>query len=67
MLDHPPQGLRLASEAPSPKSAPTTTNVQNRSPFSAPDTNPYSTNFGRVTSQTPAVNRFIQIQGRIQF
>lgn len=42
-------------------------NVFNRSQFAAPDTNPYSTNFGRITSQTGAINRFIQIQGRIQF
>ena len=42
-------------------------NLQNRSQFNAPDTNPYSTNFGRVSSQSAAVNRFIQIQGRIQF
>lgn len=42
-------------------------NLQNRSQFNAPDSSPYSTNFGRVTSQSAAVNRFIQIQGRIQF
>jgi hypothetical protein len=42
-------------------------NVFNRSQFAAPNTNPYSTDFGRITSQTGAVNRFIQIQGRIQF
>lgn len=40
-------------------------NLQNRSQFQAPDANPYSTNFGRVVQQTQAVNRFIQIQGRI--
>ncbi len=42
-------------------------NVFNRSQFNAPDTNPYSTNFGRVTSQSAAINRFLQVQGRIQF
>jgi len=40
-------------------------NLQNRSQFQAPDNNPYSTNFGRVVQQTQALNRFIQIQGRI--
>ncbi len=42
-------------------------NVQNRSQFNAPDTGPTSTNFGRITSQTAATNRFIQIQGRLRF
>ncbi|MEK7407595.1 MAG: hypothetical protein AAB225_21155, partial [Acidobacteriota bacterium] len=42
-------------------------NLQNRSQFAGPDTNPYSTNFGRITSQTATHNRFIQIQGRIRF
>lgn len=42
-------------------------NLFNRSQFAAPDTNPYSTNFGRITTQTGAINRFIQIQGRIRF
>ncbi|MDW8129028.1 MAG: carboxypeptidase-like regulatory domain-containing protein [Bryobacterales bacterium] len=42
-------------------------NVFNRSQFAAPETNPYSTNFGRITTQTGAINRFLQIQGRIQF
>ncbi len=42
-------------------------NVFNRSQFDSPNTNPYSTDFGRVTAQTGATNRFIQIQGRIQF
>ncbi len=40
-------------------------NLQNRSQFEAPNTNPYSTDFGRVTQQTQALNRFIQIQGRL--
>ncbi len=42
-------------------------NLQNRSQFNAPDTSPVSTNFGVITSQTSATNRFLQIQGRIQF
>jgi hypothetical protein len=42
-------------------------NLQNRSLFEAPDNNPYSTNFGKVVQQTQALNRFIQIQGRIVF
>lgn len=42
-------------------------NLQNRSQFNGPDINPVSTNFGRVLSQTSSLNRFYQIQGRIQF
>jgi hypothetical protein len=42
-------------------------NLQNRSQFADPVTDPYSTNFGRVISQTNATNRFIQIQGRFVF
>ncbi len=42
-------------------------NLQNRSQMSPPDLSPVSTNFGRVTSQTSSLNRFYQIQGRIQF
>ncbi len=42
-------------------------NLQNRSQFSGPSTNPTSTDFGRVTSQSSATNRWIQIQGRIRF
>ncbi len=42
-------------------------NLQNRSQFDAPTTNPYSTNFGRVTTQTAAMNRFIEAQVRIRF
>jgi len=41
--------------------------MQNRSQFNAPDTGVTSTNFGRVTSQTSATNRWIQLQGRIRF
>jgi hypothetical protein len=42
-------------------------NLQNRSQMSAPEVSPTSTNFGRVTSQTSSLNRFYQIQGRLQF
>ncbi|MBI4875473.1 MAG: TonB-dependent receptor [Acidobacteria bacterium] len=42
-------------------------NVQNRSQMNAPSTDPYSTNFGRITSQTAATNRWIQVQARITF
>ncbi|MCC7497629.1 MAG: carboxypeptidase regulatory-like domain-containing protein [Bryobacterales bacterium] len=42
-------------------------NLQNRSQFAAPASDPYSTNFGQIVSQTQATNRFIQIQGRIVF
>jgi hypothetical protein len=42
-------------------------NLQNRSQMSAPEVSPTSTNFGRITSQTSSLNRFYQIQGRIQF
>ncbi|MGI8992502.1 MAG: carboxypeptidase regulatory-like domain-containing protein [Bryobacteraceae bacterium] len=42
-------------------------NVFNRSQFADPDTNPNNTTFGRVTAQTGSQNRFVQVQGRIQF
>ncbi|MBI4906146.1 MAG: carboxypeptidase regulatory-like domain-containing protein [Acidobacteria bacterium] len=42
-------------------------NVTNRSQMGGPSTDPYSTNFGRVTSQTSAVNRWLQVQARITF
>ena len=42
-------------------------NVQNRSQMNNAATDPYSTNFGRVTSQTAATNRWLQVQARIQF
>ena len=42
-------------------------NLFNRSQFSAPDTNPFNTTFGVVTSATSTLNRFYQIQGRIRF
>jgi len=42
-------------------------NLQNRSQMSSPEMNPTSTNFGRVTSQTSSLNRFYQVQMRLQF
>ncbi|MBM3785154.1 MAG: carboxypeptidase regulatory-like domain-containing protein [Acidobacteria bacterium] len=42
-------------------------NLQNRSQMTAPDTNPVSTNFGRVLSQTSSLNRYYQVQARLQF
>jgi len=40
-------------------------NLQNRSQFAGPGTNPLSTTFGVVTSQTAALNRLLQVHGRI--
>lgn len=42
-------------------------NLFNRTTFAAPDTNPYSTNFGRVTNVTGTPPRFIQLQGKVRF
>lgn len=42
-------------------------NVANRSQMNDPVTDPFSTNFGRVTSQTAATNRWIQVQMRLTF
>jgi hypothetical protein len=42
-------------------------NLQSRSQMAGPDLNPLSTNFGRITSQTSSLNRFYQVQARIQF
>ena len=42
-------------------------NVANRSQMAGPNTDPYSTNFGRVLSQTAATNRWIQVQARLTF
>jgi hypothetical protein len=42
-------------------------NVQNRSQMAAPNTDPLSTNFGRITSQTGAINRWLQVQARVTF
>jgi hypothetical protein len=42
-------------------------NVQNRSQFNDPDTNPFNSTFGQITSQTGSTNRFFDIQARVQF
>ncbi len=42
-------------------------NLANRSQFDVPDTSPLSSNFGRVTKQTSAMNRFLQFQARLRF
>jgi hypothetical protein len=42
-------------------------NLQNRSQMNPPDLSPTSTNFGRITSQTASLNRFIQVQTRLLF
>ena len=42
-------------------------NVQNRSQMGGPSTDPFSTNFGRITSQTAATNRWMEAQTRITF
>ncbi|MBI2687955.1 MAG: carboxypeptidase regulatory-like domain-containing protein [Acidobacteria bacterium] len=42
-------------------------NLQNRSQMNPPELNATSTNFGRVTSQTSSLNRFYQVQMRLQF
>ena len=42
-------------------------NLQNRSQMAGPDLGVTSTNFGRITSQTSSLNRFYQVQARIQF
>jgi hypothetical protein len=54
------EGLRLQIRADA-------INLQNRSQMAAPDLSPTSTNFGRITSQTSSLNRFYQVQARIQF
>jgi hypothetical protein len=42
-------------------------NLQNRSQMNGPSTDPTSTNFGKITSQSAAINRWLQVQARIQF
>ncbi len=42
-------------------------NVQNRSQMDNPNTDPFATDFGRITQQTAATNRWIQVQARITF
>jgi hypothetical protein len=42
-------------------------NVQNRSQMNNPAMDPFNTNFGRIVSQTSAVNRWLQVQARLTF
>jgi hypothetical protein len=42
-------------------------NLMNRTIFSTPDTNPLSSNFGRITATTEAPNRYLQFQVRLRF
>jgi hypothetical protein len=42
-------------------------NVFNRYQFDNPQASPTNTDFGKVLSQTAAVNRFLQFQARVQF
>lgn len=42
-------------------------NLLNRSQMNSPSTDPFSTNFGRVVSQTSATNRWLQVQARFTF
>jgi len=42
-------------------------NLQNRSQMAGPNADPFSTNFGRITSQTAATNRWMEAQARITF
>ncbi len=42
-------------------------NVMNRSQMAGANTDPYSTNFGRVLAQTAATNRWLQVQARLTF
>lgn len=42
-------------------------NLLNRSEWEAPNTDPFSSNFGKVTAVTSAQKRFLQIQAKIRF
>jgi len=42
-------------------------NVGNQSLLNGPNTDPTSTNFGKITSQTNSQNRFLTLQGRLRF
>jgi hypothetical protein len=42
-------------------------NLQNRSQMAGPNADPFSTNFGRIVSQTAATNRWIEVQARLTF
>ncbi|MBI4906132.1 MAG: TonB-dependent receptor [Acidobacteria bacterium] len=42
-------------------------NIQNRSQMGGPNTDPTSTNFGRITSQSQGTNRWLDVQARLTF
>jgi hypothetical protein len=42
-------------------------NLANRSQFAAPNRDPYSTDFGRVTSNTSSTMRYLMFQARVKF
>jgi hypothetical protein len=42
-------------------------NATNRSQFNGPDMSPTSTTFGKVTSQSAAMNRWLQFQIRLRY
>ena len=42
-------------------------NLMNRTQFAAPNIDPLSTNFGRVTANASSTKRFVLLQGRITF
>ncbi|MGH9718649.1 MAG: TonB-dependent receptor domain-containing protein [Bryobacteraceae bacterium] len=42
-------------------------NLQNRSQMNPPERNPFSTNFGVITTQSAALNRLLQVHGRLQW
>jgi hypothetical protein len=42
-------------------------NVANRSQFDAPNTDPTSTNLGKIVTDTSSTMRFLLIQGRLGF
>lgn len=42
-------------------------NVANHSQFDIPNTDPTSTNFGKITNNTSSTMRFLLIQGRVRF
>ena len=42
-------------------------NATNRSQFNGPDVNPTSTTFGKITSQSAAMNRWLQFQIRVRY
>jgi len=39
---------------------------QNRSEMNGPNTDPASTNLAKIRSQSAAINRWLQVQARIQ-